>query len=394
MKLIRFDSVGGASGDMILASLAGLGIDINVVSEKLSSLGIGKVTLLLEPCSEHGLKGQRISIKVTSAESSRRTITEIKKLICSAELPERTVSASLRIFHVLAEAEGHVHGINPEKVHFHEIGAIDSIVDIIGACLMIEMLHADAVWVSPLPLGHGTVHCEHGVLPVPAPATLELLKKHQVVHVDEPFELVTPTAAAILTTWHQTVQEGSIWRILREPSCGFGNLKLHTRPDMLRAILLETTDIKSEETEDCLLLECNLDDMNPELIGALTQKLLARGAIDVFTSAVQMKKQRPGILLSVLCHYSEREKLLDIIFQESTTFGVREHSVHRTMLTRYTIQVSTPYGNVRVKVGKWKDKEVTFSPEYEDCALQAGEHNVPIKEVYISALQNVKKLIS
>jgi uncharacterized protein (TIGR00299 family) protein len=390
MRLLRFDSVGGASGDMILAALSGLSVDINTVSKKLSSIGIGKITLQINECNEHGLKGQHISIKASSSKPPVRTITAIKKLLETSDLSEQTVSTSLKIFQALAEAEGHVHGISPEKVHFHEIGAVDSIVDIVGACLMVELLNVDRVWVGPLPLGYGTVRCEHGVLPVPAPATLELLKNHPVVHVEEPFELVTPTAAAILTTLHQQVPEGSLWKIVQKPSCGFGNLKLYTRPDMLRATLFETVDSKSEQIEECLLLECNLDDMNPELIGALCQKLLASGALDVFTSAVQMKKQRPGVLLSVLCHYSEREKLLDTIFQESTTFGVREHSVRRTILSRYTIEVSTPYGNVRVKVGKWKNKEITFSPEYEDCASLAKKHNVSLKEVYTSVLQNLK----
>jgi hypothetical protein len=312
-----------------------------------------------------------------------RGLREIRALIEGSQLPASVKATSLRVFQRLAEAEAHVHGTTPDQVHFHEVGAMDAIIDIVGACLGLEMLGVTGVSVGPLPLGHGAVECAHGILPIPAPATVELLKGFPVAPGDEPFELVTPTGAALLTTWQtlETFPSGS--RILKVGQ-GFGHRALKGRPNLLRAMLME---IGADSAQDaCLVLECNLDDLTPELTGALLHRLLGVGALDVFLTPVQMKKQRPGILLTVLCRPDQRPAMLDLIFRESTTFGIREHAVQRTVLERRHEYVETPFGRVRVKIGRWQGADITVSPEYEDCLRAAESAGVSVRAVYEAAL--------
>jgi uncharacterized protein (DUF111 family) len=260
------------------------------------------------------------------------------------------------------------------------------------------MLEVDAVTVGPLPAGCGSFKTAHGVMPNPAPATVELLKGHPIVQTEEPFELVTPTGAALLMTWKDSgfrglprVPRGQVSGVgdremaIREQAHGFGHRTLNGRPNLLRAVLLETTDGSRQSTEDCLVLESNIDDTNPELIGALAQKLMDQGALDAFTTAIQMKKQRPGVLLTVLCRLADRDKLVDLIFTESTTFGIREYLTHRTVLDRRHMEVETPYGKVRVKIGSWKGRDITRSPEHDDCVRCAKAHNAPVRVVYEAA---------
>ena len=307
-------------------------------------------------------------------------------MILSSGLPERVKNASRAVFQRLAEAEAKIHGTTPEKVHFHEVGAVDSIVDIVGSCLALHFLGAEGVAVGPLPMGHGTITCAHGTYPSPAPATAELLKGQRVLDVDEPFELVTPTGAALLAAWPRAA--ASEGRLLATAN-SFGHRRLQSRPNLLRAMLIDV-DAEPARSDECLVLECNLDDTNPELVGALTERLLAAGAWDVFTSAVQMKKQRPGILLTVLCDPSKRERALDLIFRESTTLGVREHLTRRAMLERRWETVQTLWGDVRVKIGCWKGEDVTRAPEMDDCVRLAREKQVAARAVYESAQQAIR----
>jgi len=306
-------------------------------------------------------------------------------LITHSILSPRVKEASLAVFQRLAEAEALVHETTPDKVHFHEVGAVDSIVDIAGACLGLELLAIDSVTVSPLPLGHGTVRTVHGVLPVPAPATVELLKGMNIVPADEPFELVTPTGAALLSTWtrHKSIPAGLR---LQRVGHGFGHHPLTSRPNVLRAMLLESQPADTRNDE-CLVLECNLDDTIPELIGSLTTRLLTAGALDAFLTPVQMKKQRPGILLTVLCRREQREAMIDLIFMECTTFGIREYLVQRTTLERRHEEIETAYGKVRVKTGAWKGRIITRAPEHDDCARLAQQAGVSIRVVYEAAVQ-------
>lgn len=389
MNVLRFDSIGGASGDMILATLCALGVEPNAIETSLQEFHLGSFRIVAAPHADRGMNGLRIAVEVPRHEhGEHRTFADIRALISASRLPARVKDLSIGTFERLAVAEGKVHGIVPEKVHFHEVGAVDSIVDTVGACLALDMLRIDAVDVGPLPFGHGTISCAHGVLPNPAPATAELLKGHPLVPADEPFELVTPTGAALLMTWKNALPAPAAGGALTIAAIGhgIGLRKLDTRANLLRALVLRSVAAPIAQSDECLVLECNLDDTTPEIIGALTSTLLQRGALDVFTTAVQMKKQRPGTLLTALCHAGQRDALIEAIFTESTTFGIREYLTHRTMLDRRVVEAATPYGPVRVKIGVWQGRDITRSPEHDDCVRQAQAHNVPVRAVYEAAL--------
>jgi uncharacterized protein (TIGR00299 family) protein len=423
MKILEFQSVGGAAGDMILAALIDLGIDQDELQRRLRTLNIGEFEIETVTGVFGGFRGTQVRVRVGEAASDKsasdhdkqahghghhhdhdhdhphehghehphvhdhdhphehdshghagsaagghaphRGLQDIRQIIAAADLPSVVRAMSLQVFENLARAEARVHGVTPEEIHFHEVGSVDSIVDIVGACLARELLGVEAVAVGPLPLGCGTVRCAHGILPVPVPATVELLRDFPTVPTDEPFELVTPTGAALLTTWRTLSRPPA--GCIRQVGYGFGHTQLHGRPNLLRAVLRDGADATEDTLEESLELQCNLDDASPELIGALTERILQRGALDVFVTPVQMKKQRPGVLLTVLCRPEQRVDMVDEIFRESTAFGVREHSVRRTVLARRYAQVATPYGPVRVKIGVRHGRDIKAAPEYEDC---------------------------
>ena len=386
MKTIRFDSLGGASGDMILASLIDLGADPDALQQALQELPIEEFRIRHESVTAGGLRGTRVHIDVAQGQQHpHRRLADIRAMLEVASLPAAVTETALEVFQRLAEAEAAVHGTTPEEIHFHEVGAMDSIIDIVASCAALHQLDVESVDVGILPLGHGTVTCEHGTLPVPVPATVELLKGHPVQSTDQPFELVTPTGAALLMTWHARAAAPSAG-ILERAGNGIGHRELNGRMNLLRALLYDS-QAADTATDQCLVLECNLDDTIPELIGALTSTLLESGALDTFTTAVQMKKQRPGTLLTVLCKPENREKLLELIFRESTTFGIREYMTHRTLLDRRHVEVETPYGKVRVKTGSWHGCEITRAPEHDDCRRCADAAGVPVRTVYESAVR-------
>jgi len=388
---------------MVLAALLALGVDPEEVRKGVAALGIGAFVIETTTVSDGDIRGRRVRVQAREAEPPpHRHLDDIRGLIEQSSLPPAVASMSVRVFERLAEAEAKVHGTSPGEIHFHEVGALDSIVDIVGSCLALDMLGVTAVRVGPLPVGQGTIRCAHGVLPVPVPATAELLNDHPIVQTDEPFELVTPTGAALLTTWKElkpgpradstgaplfseamTCSAGS-GRIVKSGH-GFGSRRLKARPNLLRAMLVEHEAPAPPHAGECLVLECNLDDSVPELIGSLCRGLLAGGALDVFTTPVQMKKQRPGVLLTVLCRQADRAALVDMVFKESTTFGIREHLVYRTILDRRQEKVKTPFGEVRVKIASWQGRDITRAPEHEDCVRCAKALGVPIREVYEAA---------
>ncbi len=397
-RILHFESIGGASGDMILGALIGLGVPVEELNEELKSLQIDPFEILVEKVVEQGMSGVRAKVVVHEHHHHPhhhgehdhhhgRHLSTILKLIGASNLPEPVKENASAVFQQIGEAEAAIHNIDIEKIHFHEVGAMDSIIDIVGGCLALHKLGVEGVSIRSLPQGHGTVECAHGTYPNPAPATLRILEGFPTEQVDEPFELVTPTGAALLSVWRTAdapPKESKAGGI----AYSFGHRKLHRRPNLLRATLYEGAGETSPsgETDQVLVLECNLDDTTPELVGCLFDQLLETGALDVFTTSVQMKKQRPGILLSVLCLPSDRDKMLDLIFRESTTFGIREHMRKRTILERDFHPVETPYGVVRIKTGKRHGEVVTASPEIEDCRKCASEGGVPVKNVYDTAL--------
>ncbi|MBN2302500.1 MAG: nickel pincer cofactor biosynthesis protein LarC, partial [Lentisphaerae bacterium] len=315
MRSIRFDSVGGASGDMILATLIDLGADPSMLSNQLASLHVDKFSINAERYISDSFSGTRVTVNVPHKHDYfERHLSDIVALIDNSNLSQRVKTSSKAVFELLAAAEAKAHNTTPDRIHFHEVGAMDSIVDIVASCSALELLNVDVIHVGPLPLGCGTITCAHGVLPIPVPATAEILAGSPVVQTDEPFELVTPTGAALLTAWRRQYADDENDRptTIVRTGAGFGHHKLKSRPNMLRGILMESCP-NNTLFDYCTVLECNIDDTVPELLGTLAAKLLKNGALDTFTTAVQMKKQRPGILFTVLCMPQDKNKFIDMI---------------------------------------------------------------------------------
>jgi len=414
MKHLHLECIGGASGDMILGALVGLGISRDELTAALSSLPLGHFDITTESAQSKHICGLRLTIEVEGQKASaepaephdhahehshhhehpsgpeshhhhpheHRALSEIESMIRTATFPDSVKDRAVGIFRSLGNAESKIHGVPVEDIHFHEVGAADSILDIVGSCWALEQLGVTSISLGVVPMGHGVIRCAHGVYPNPAPATLELLYGLPLMQVDEPFELVTPTGAALLSGWKNSdhIPAGAA---LAKTAYSVGRRELHHRPNILRASLYDAAD--GVEHDTCLALECNLDDTTPELMGLLVEDLMAQGALDVTCTPVTMKKQRPGIQLSVLCEFSKRDELLDLVFRGSTTFGVREYVVNRTKLVRRFEKVSTPYGDVTVKIGTWRGDDITRAPEISDCRRIAIEKNVSVRAVYEAA---------
>jgi uncharacterized protein (TIGR00299 family) protein len=321
--------------------------------------------------------------------SHGRNFSEIKNLISSSRLSDWAKEKSLAVFHRIAVAEGKIHGLPADKVHFHEVGAVDSIVDIVGACIGLELLGKPRVLAAPVVEGTGWINCAHGRFPIPAPATLSILGAQNIAvsQCDEPHELVTPTGAALLAEF---VEEFGPMRALVAEKVGFGlgTRDNKTRPNVLRAILGKTASRKAKhdwETDTIAVLETNLDDINPEIVGHFVEQALSAGALDVFHTSIQMKKNRPGVLLTILCAEADADKFAEMILRETSSFGIRRHTAERRKLRREFATVKTPYGEVAVKIGKLDGKIIQASPEFESCKKIARTAKVPLKAIYESA---------
>ncbi len=322
-----------------------------------------------------------------SAEHGR-THADIVKLINASALSEWVKAKSLAVFQRVAIAEGKIHGMPPAEVHFHEVGAIDSIVDIVGACIALEILGKPRVLSSNVVEGHGWLNCAHGRFPVPAPATLEILTARAVpiAQCDEPSELVTPTGAALLAEFVEKFGPMDSF-VPHRVGFGIGQRNNKTRPNVLRAILGETSATVTHdwETDTIAVLETNLDDVNPELLGNFVDIVMSAGALDVSYAPVQMKKNRPGVLLTVLCAQDEADKFCEMILRQTSAFGVRRSLAERRKLRREFVTARTPYGDVTVKIGKLDGTIVQIAPEFESCKKLALEKNAPLKAVYDAA---------
>lgn len=400
MSFIRFDSVGGASGDMLLSALTAIGADLEAIEQTLHRLLPEAVHLHREAAADRGLLGVRVNVRLAhahdhahwpdghdEAHAPHRGLPEIRALLDSPLLDAKPRRLALAVFRRLAEAEGRVHGRAPETVRFHEVGAADSIADIVGCCLALDQLDVAGVSVGPLPCGVGTIQCAHGAMPNPAPATVELLAGLAVTQTDEPFELVTPTAAALLATWlHELPPPPGSLCIVRS-GLGFGRRNLRARPNVLRATLLEAAPSASAGETDLQVLETNVDDCNPQWLGDLIGRLLEAGALDAWIAPATMKKNRPGFVVSALVPAAAASAVTEALFRCTTTFGVRSHAVQRQILDRRFETVTTPFGAVRVKVGSRQGADVTRSPEFEDCARLAREAGVTPRQVYEAALR-------
>lgn len=391
MKILCYDCFSGISGDMNLGAMIDLGIDKTYLVNELNKLNLEGWELIVEKDQRHGIRGTKVTVKQTRHEHKHRHLSDIEKIINDSELDEKTKVLSMKIFMKVATAEAVVHGISVENVHFHEVGAVDSIIDIVGAAICYNSLEVDAVQVAPVELGSGFVKCDHGKLPVPAPATAEIIKGIPVTKGGVDFEATTPTGAAILSALGTHFDSNMPIRI-EKTAYGVGQKDHPDVPNLLRIFLGETS--KDSGGHDALLVECNIDDMNPEFFEYISERLFKAGASDVFFSNIIMKKGRPGILLKVICETEAKEAVKQIIFTESTSLGVRTFLFRKDTLSRSFETISTIYGDITIKHSFYKGEEVSYKPEYEDCKRIAAERNIPVKVVYaniVSAIGHNKK---
>ncbi len=379
MKILCYDCFSGISGDMNLGAMIDLGIDRSFLTGELNKLRLKGWKLTAEKDQRHGINGTKVTVIQTKSEKEYRHLADIEHIINKSGLDKKTKDLSKEIFMKVAEAEASVHGISPDKVHFHEVGAIDSIIDIVGAAICFNALSVDAVLVSTVELGSGFVKCSHGKLPVPAPATAKILKGIPVRKGGVDFEATTPTGAAILTSIGTHYGNLPPFRT-EKTGYGVGQKDHPDVPNLLRVFLGETEDDKTGH--DALILECNIDDMNPEFFEHISEKLFEAGASDVFISGILMKKGRPGNKLSVICESGLADKLKEIIFLESTTVGIRTFTFRKDTLAREFDIIKTAYGKVRIKRSFYKGKEVSCKPEFEEIRKIASEKGMPVKEVY------------
>jgi hypothetical protein len=391
MRIAYFDCFSGISGDMILGALIDLGLDPETLIKHLSKLKLSGYEIEVLKEQRGPITGTRVNIKVDEKEQPPRSSDEIRELIGKSKLPDRVKKNSLAVLQRLATVEGNLHQEPPEHVHFHEVGAVDSIVDMVGACIGLDALGIDRVVASPLPLGRGFVQCQHGLLPLPAPATLALLESVPVYDSGQERELVTPTGAAILTTLCSEYG-GFPTMSIEKVGYGVGHHPESHPPNLLRLVLGQATTAVIKER--LLLFETSIDDMNPEFYGHLMERLLEAGALDVNILPAQMKKNRPGQLLRVLAAEGLRDTVLQILFLETTSLGVRIQPVDRYSLPRRTIRVQTSYGQLPVKVATNPQGDFTVAPEYDGCQRAALRHKVPLRLVYEEAMYRARERLS
>jgi pyridinium-3,5-bisthiocarboxylic acid mononucleotide nickel chelatase len=365
---------------MTLAALASAGVQLAEVSRTLERLGVD-FEIEAETVEVGGVRALRVVVEHPE-QHSHRTFHDIRLMIEAADLPGISAERSVAAFRLLAQAEGSVHGREPEAVAFHEVGAIDSIVDVVGSCVALELLGARTVSCGPLPMGTGTVPSAHGPLPVPGPATLAILEGSRVRWTEEPHETTTPTGAALMASLTGgAFTEAAPPMVLRATGYGRGNTTLHHAPNLLRAVVGELEGA-SEEVE---LLEANVDDASGELLGAAIEKVLASGALDAWLEPIVMKKGRGAYKFCALVGLGDLERLARLLMQETGTLGVRHHGVGRTVAERRTIEVELPYGVCRVKVGSLDGKDFVAAPEYVDAVRLARENGLPLPRVYSEA---------
>jgi uncharacterized protein (TIGR00299 family) protein len=446
MKTIYLDIFSGISGDMFLGAMLDLGVDLHALEHELEKLRIDDdFHLHAGRASRSQIEGVKFDVHLTHEHQHShehvhadgthhahahshghshshghdahdqshshgahdhsdehqhehehaRSFSEIKKLISRSTLSKWVKEKSLAVFQRIATAEGRIHGMAPDKVHFHEVGAVDSIVDIVGACVALEMLGQPRVLASEVVDGAGWIQCAHGRFPIPAPATLEILASRAVSisQCDEPNELITPTGAALLAEFVERfgpMQNFTVQRV----GFGIGTRENKTRPNVLRAVLGETTTSATHdwESDTIAVLETNLDDVTPEIVGAFVEKALKAGALDVFHTPIQMKKNRPGVLLSVLCVAEESDNFCELILRETSAFGVRRSTAQRRKLRREFREVKTSYGPIQIKLGMLDGEVIHATPEFQSCKQLAEEKNVPLKKIYDAALAKIGSL--
>ena len=391
MRTLYFDCFAGVSGDMTLGALVGAGADSRALKEQLALLDLAGYEINFEEVDRSGINATRAVVRLTKEEHHHRHLADIHEIISRSRLADAVKERAMKIFTRLAEAEARVHNVAVERVHFHEVGAVDAIVDVVGACVGFELLGVERFACSALHVGSGTVEMEHGRFPVPPPAVAELLRGAPVYSTDIVGELVTPTGAAIVSTLCESF--GAMPRMkLLSTGYGAGVREYKNFPNALRVLVGEAevpASVVDEggavRDEELTFVETNLDDVSPQVLGHVLEQALARGALDCYFTQAQMKKNRPGVLVSILCRPEDREAMLELLFAETPTLGVRSHSVLRRALARESVTVETEFGRIAVKVARLRGRVVGATPEYEECREAALKASVPLRVVQEAA---------
>jgi uncharacterized protein (TIGR00299 family) protein len=392
LRTLYFDCFAGISGDMTLGALVDAGADASALKEQLALLGVDGFELEFEKVDRSGISATRAHVRLTKEEKKHRHLSHIEKIIGDSRLRDSVKERALKIFRRLGEAEARVHNVPVERIHFHEVGALDAIVDVVGACIGVELLGVERFVGSPLHVGSGMVEMAHGRFPVPPPAVAELLRGAPSYATDIVGELVTPTGAAIVTTLCESF--GPLPRMRVEATgYGAGGREYENFPNVLRVLVGESVKVEvtpsgvsTQGDEELLMIETNVDDVSPQVLGHLLERALESGALDCFLTPVQMKKNRPGVLVSILCRASEKESMHELLFAETPTLGVRSYTVRRRALERVFVTVETEFGTIAVKVARREGHVVNATPEYDDCHTAALTHGVPLRVVQEAAL--------
>lgn len=389
MRTLYFDCFAGASGNMILGALLALGVDREVLVEKLAGLSTSDFEIVVDNADRSGINGVHVDVKSPS-ETKHRHLNEIEKIIDEADLTPLVKDRSKKIFRRLAEAEAKVHGIDIEKVHFHEVGAMDAIVDVVGACIGFEMLGIERFACSRIHVGSGFVKMAHGTYPVPPPAVAELLTGFQIYSTGIEGELITPTGAAIISTLCDG-DNGLPEMQIEATGYGAGTRTYDGFPNVLRLMIGETqstatrdhSEVKDDGTfsETLSLLETNIDDLSPQVLGYVLERALESGALDAWFTPIQMKKNRPAATVSVLCADDIRPSIIEMLYSETTTLGIRSIGIERNSLPREEVLVETRFGKVSVKTARFRGRIVNIMPEYEHVRRIALETGIPFREV-------------
>jgi uncharacterized protein (TIGR00299 family) protein len=430
MRTLYLDLFSGISGDMFIGALLDLGLDAAQLERELAKLRLDGYHLHVSRQQKGSIAGVKFDVHLSAEhehhhgehehehehphshshshghtdshshahhhehgheDEDGRNFAQIKELIHRSALSDWVKEKAIAVFHRIAVAEGKIHGLPPEQVHFHEVGAVDSIVDIVGACIGLELLGKPRVLAGSVVEGSGWVDCAHGRFPIPAPATLAILGARSIPlsQCNEPHELVTPTGAALLAELVESFGPMS-GLVANKIGFGLGTRENKTRPNVLRAILGQAEPGGAGhdwETDTIAVLETNIDDINAEILGHFVEQAFAAGALDVFHTPIQMKKNRPGVMLTVLCAEADADKFSELILRETTSLGVRRHLAERRKLAREFVKVQTPYGEVTVKLGRLDGKVIQAAPEFESCNKLAASAKVPLKEIYAAALK-------
>ncbi|MBA2705938.1 MAG: nickel pincer cofactor biosynthesis protein LarC [Blastocatellia bacterium] len=378
MKTLYFDCFAGASGDMILGAMVAAGVSPQELNDQLSLLGVSGYAINFETVNRSGISATYARVQ-TAPEQAHRHLSDILKIIYDSRLSGSVKDRAAEIFARLAEAEARVHNERIEKIHFHEVGALDAIIDVVGAAICFDLLGIEHFVSSAFHVGSGMIDMAHGRFPVPPPAVTELLKGAPFYSTDVKGELLTPTGAAIITT--VCSEFGALPQLkLEHTGYGAGTREYEKFPNVLRVFVGETVDAQRDDVK-LWMVETNVDDMSPQVFGHVMERALESGALDCYFTPIQMKKNRPGVLLSILCREDEREKFMDLLFSETTTLGIRSYQVERRALERHTVRVETQYGPIDVKVAQVNGHIVKEMPEYEQCRQAARNANVPLRIV-------------